>query len=100
MTLREVLGTNDEIDADPLGCAFMIAATLRSALQGEPSTYEGECESLVKASEHYDLKSGDGIRAWLDRLGVIPDMDLPDRFWLEMADASDADELNDEQEKP
>ena len=99
MTLRDVLGSNDEIDADPLGAAFMIAATLRSAAQGEPSTYEGECATLAKASEHFDLKSGDGIRVWLTRLGVIPDMDLPDSFWLSMAAAADSDELNDEQEK-
>ena len=98
MTLRDVLGSNDEIDADPLGAAFMIAGTLRSAYQGEPSTYEGECATILKASEHFDLKSGDGIRAWLDRLGVLPDMELPDRFWLAMCEASDADELNDQEE--
>ena len=97
MTLRDALGTKEEIDADPLGAAFVIAACLRTAYQGEPSTYEGECASLLVASKHFDLKTGDGIRAWLADLGTLPDMELPNRFWLSICDSAEVDELNDEE---
>jgi hypothetical protein len=94
VTLRETLENVIGIDDDPLGCAFAIAALLRSAVQGEPSTFEGECASLVKASEHYDLTNGDGIRKWLGDLGWLPDIDVPDPFWLSIVEA-DQDEEGD-----
>lgn len=95
MTLREAC-EEIGIDDDPLGCAFAIAAFMRTAIQGEPSTYEGECASLVKASEHFELNTGDGIRNWLNDLGKIPDIEMPDSFWLSIATA-DADEDEDEE---
>jgi len=93
MTLREAVALIG-IDENPLGCGFAIAALLRTAVHGEPSTFEDECASLVKASEHFDLKTGDGIRKWLADLGRVPDIDVPDSFWLFIvnADSEESDE--------
>lgn len=90
MTLREAC-EHAGIDDDPLGCAFLVAGFLRSSLQGEPSTFEGECASLRVASEHYDLTTGAGVRAWLADLGRVPDIDAPAAFWRRLADAAEAD---------
>lgn len=86
MTLRDMCESVG-IDSDPQGCAFVIAGTLRTAVQGEPSTFEGECASLVKASEFYDVRTPAGIRKWLNALGAAADHDLPKEFWLWMAEA-------------
>lgn len=95
MTLREAVDICDP-DADPLGCAFLIAGFMRSALQGEPSTFEGDLASLVMAHEvGIDTTTGDGIRAWLADLGRVPDVDVPRRFWDEFTRAAEADEAND-----
>ena len=90
MTLREAVEVAG-IDDDPLSCGFVIAAFLRTVVQGEPSTYEGECASLIKASEYFDLKTGDGIREWLADLGRLPDLDLTDSFWLSIVEADQDD---------
>ena len=75
------------IDSNPLGCGFVITALLRSAAQGEPSTFEGELASLVKASDHFDLKAGKGIREWLTDLGELADMPLPESYWAKIVSA-------------
>lgn len=98
MTLREVV--NDVgIDEDPFACAFLIAGFLRSVVQGEPSTFEGECASLNKLHEltGWWADSPDDIRKWLADLGAIPDIDVPDAFWDAMAAAGEADEQNENQ---
>ena len=82
MTLRYVLKYIVGIDEDPLGCAFIIATFLRSSVQGKVSTFEGDCSSLVIASEYYDIQTGDGIRMWLNDLGKVPDIDVSSEYWL------------------
>ena len=87
MTLREMV---DEIGIDecPLECAFVIAALLRTTLQREPSTFDGECASLVMATKVYGkVNEPESIRKWLASLGKIPDLDVPDSIWLSMATA-------------
>lgn len=91
MTLRELCDVVG-IDSDPLGCCFVIAAVLRSAVQGEPSTFEGECASILKAHEHYDTWTGAGVRAWLDGLGEAATLDLPDGFILSIMSADGEEE--------
>lgn len=81
MTLRELCDVVG-IDDDPLGCGFAIVAVLRSAVQGEPSTYEGECASLLKASELFDVNDPQGIRLWLDALGEFTTINLPEKWLL------------------
>lgn len=86
MTRREAV---DHVNPDlyPGQAAFIIAGFLRTVVQGEPSTFEGECASLNAAAKHYDLRSGDGIRAWPAALGGVPDIPAPTGFWLNMLDA-------------
>lgn len=95
MTLREICEDVIGIDDDPLGCAFVIAGTLRTAVQGEPSTYEGECASLLKATELFPINTPAGVRAWLADLGRLPDVDMPNSFWRRMTEAESADNDND-----
>lgn len=91
-TLRELCNIVG-IEEDPLGCAFAIACVMRSAMQGEPSTYEGECASLVKASEFFKVNTPDGIRKWLDDLGALAELDLPEPWLLKIfqADLEESD---------
>ena len=90
MTLREAV---EKIGYDePLECAFIIAACMRSAVQGEPSTYEGDCASIRKAREHFDTRTADGIRAWMDDLGQFADFDFPDSWWINVLEADANDE--------
>lgn len=97
MTLREMCIDAIGIDADPLGCAFVIVAVMRTAAQGEPSTFEGECASINKAAELLGIDPTDpaAIRWWLDDLKALADLDLPNEFWAALADSSEADEAND-----
>jgi hypothetical protein len=50
-------------------------------------TLEGECASLLVASERYDLKTGDGIREWLENLQGVSDMHMPSSWWLKILEA-------------
>lgn len=84
-----------DVDADPLEAAFLIAGFLRTAVQGEVSTFEGECASLLKAGEHFDLKSGDGIRAWVADIGVLASHPIPAWWWAKIADAAGSDDDDD-----
>ena len=86
MTIREMCEAVG-IDRDPLGCGFVIASALRTAVQGEASTFEGECASLIKASDHFDVNTAAGIRAWLTDLGKAAEFDFPDSFWAAIARA-------------
>lgn len=92
MTLREACD-GIGIDEDPIGCAFVIAAMLRTSVQREPSTFEGECASINKLHELTGLRMDrpDDVRAWLNDLGTVPDIEVPDSLWLSLADASDRD---------
>lgn len=94
MTLREACEQIVGIDTDPLGCAFVIAGLLRTAVQGEPSTFEGECASIVKAQEVMGISatSPADIRRWLDDLGRLADLDMSNEFWLNMVTADMEDE--------
>ena len=88
-TLREFVESIGP-DAEPLECAFLIAMILRSAVQGEASTFEGECASICMAMRlGIDTKTGDGIRAWLADLGAFADFPLPDRLLLAIAATGD-----------
>jgi hypothetical protein len=93
MSLRDVCESVGP-DAEPMECAFLIAAFLRTAVQGEPSTFEGECASLVKASERYDIDNGADIRRWLDNLGPAAELKMPTVWWAKMVESADADEQN------
>ena len=95
MTLREFVSLAD----DPLEASFMIASFLRTVVQGEPSTYEGECATIRKAMEilPFDLTTMEGIQQWLDDLGRLSDINCPNEFWLSMCNSEDADEVNDNQ---
>ena len=86
-TLREMCEIVG-IDDNPMECAFVIAALLRTTLQKEPSTFDGECASIVAACETYGLMDKpESIRKWLDALGKVADFDVPDRVWLSIAEA-------------
>lgn len=102
MTLREVCADAIGIDADPMGCAFLIAAVLRTGVQGEPSTFEGECASINKAAEllGIDPTSPASIRWWLDDIKALADLDMPNEFWAALVDSADADEANDQEDIP
>lgn len=97
MTLREVCTEIIGIDDEPMSCAFMIAAVLRTCGQGgSPSTFEGECASLVKAVEllGINLTDPEDIRWWLDDIKAVSDFDMPRDFWERMVAAAEADESN------
>lgn len=88
MNLREAVDVVG-IEADPLGCGFAIAAFIRTAVQREPSTYEGECATLRAAIDTlpYDVTTPAGIRAWLDDLGTVAELDMPRTWWLNLLTA-------------
>lgn len=90
-TLRELVEqfSSDDDPSNPFECAFLIAMVMRTAIQGEASTIEGECLSLIKAREHYDLESMDGIRQWLDDLGECADTEVPELVLSQIASAND-----------
>lgn len=91
MTLREMCDTIG-IDDNPFECAFCIAALLRTCHQGEPSTFEGECATLLQVTEHIGrVDEPETIRKWLATLKKIPDMEVPDSVWLSITEA-DKDE--------
>lgn len=91
MTLREMLEVIG-IDEEPLQCAFIIAALLRTVVQREASTFEGECAGLVEVSKLVgEMNRPESVRKLLDGLGGIPDMEVPDSLWLQIATA-DAEE--------
>jgi hypothetical protein len=96
MTLRELVTKAD----NPLEASFMIAGFLRTAIQGEPSTYEGDCASIVKAMDTlpFDITTPEGIQSWLTDLGTVPDIDMPDSFWLSMAESAEADDTGEARE--
>ncbi len=98
MTLRsavDVIG----IDTDPLGCAFIIAAFLRTAVQRSPSTLEGECASILKFEEltGKSCKEPASIRYWLDDLKAVADIPAPLSWWGELLAAAECDEENDKE---
>lgn len=87
MTLREMVESIG-IDEDPMGCAFVIAAYLRTADQREPSTFEGECATLVRATEAYGrMDDPAAVRRFLEAFSGVADIPVPDAFWLSIADA-------------
>ena len=96
MTLREIV---EEIGIDdfPDQCAFVIASTMRTSVQGEPSTFEGECASLCKLREltGWRVDSPEDIRSRLADLGRFADHDFPDEFWIAIANADQEDDNED-----
>ena len=92
MTLREMVNEIG-IKEEPLQCAFVIASLLRSTLQREISTFEGEYSSVLMASEVYgNQNTPEGVREWLRCLGKVPDIDVPNKVWAAIAYA-DKDEI-------
>ena len=92
MTLREMCDSIG-IDDEPFECAFVIAGLLRTILQREPSTFEGECATLVEVTKligHVD--EPETIHKWLAMLGPIPDQEVPDSLWQSMAEADQEDD--------
>jgi hypothetical protein len=97
MTLREMCDSIG-IDDNPFECAFCIAALLRSSLQREPSTFEGECATLVEVTKLIGrVDQPETIRRWLGMLKAIPDMEVPDSTWLSIVNADLEDDENEEQ---
>lgn len=91
MTLREMLDFVG-IDENPLQCAFVIAGLLRTSIQREVSTFEGECATLLLATEHYGkISNPENLRRWIDDLGQVMDIDVPDSLWFAISEA-DKDE--------
>lgn len=93
MTLRQAVDLVMQ-DGDWLEGAFVIAAFLRTAAQGEPSTYEGECASINKAIDilPFDVKSPEGIQLWLAHIGELADKDMPDKWWKQIAETADEED--------
>ncbi len=89
MTLREMVDSIG-IDAEPLECAFCIAAFVRTVAQGEASTFEGECATLVAATEKIGrVDEPDNVRKLLEMFSNVADMEVPDSFWVDMATSHD-----------
>jgi hypothetical protein len=87
MTLREMIDSIG-IDEEPLECSFVMVAFMRTVLQGEPSTFEGDCASLIKTAELVGRPNQpETVRKVLSHLGPIPDMEVPDSIWLSIANA-------------
>ena len=91
MTLREICDMIS-IDKNPIECAFVIASSLRTILQGEPSTIEGECATILAAEEEYgSVTDPSSIRLWLDRLGPVSEANIPDRILRGIVEANQSD---------
>lgn len=92
MTLREMVESIG-IDEEPFECAFCIASLLRTVIQREPSTFEGECATLVQVTEKIGrVDEPATIRRWLQLLGRVPDLEVPDSVWMSIVDADQDEE--------
>lgn len=92
MTLRELVEIVD-IDADPEQAAVMLITVVRSSLQGEPSTVEGETASYLKAEEFYGTMSDPAnVRKMLAGFEQIMDIEIPRSLLRKMLDSYERDE--------
>ena len=95
MTIREIANlTLEDSQAslgDLSGSLLTMLGILRSGLQGEPATFEGELVSALKWTDIYGKISADGIRRWLDDIGKLADMPIPDSVLKGYLDAADSD---------
>lgn len=86
MTLREAvneIGINEE----PMECAFLIIGFLRAARTGVVGTFEDDCAGLLVVTGEIGRVDGpDTVKKWLDMLGRIPDMEVPDSVWLQLTE--------------
>jgi hypothetical protein len=78
MTLRELVEDVVGFD-DPLATVMGAFQVLRTAIQGEAATFEGCLASLNKFVESYGEPTRENVTRWLDDLGELADVDIPDR---------------------
>lgn len=92
-TLREMSGL---AAVCPRAYALTVVRMLRTLAQHEPATFEGVVVGMDAVEEKYgSMDNPEALSAWLDDLGPVLDIDIPEEVWNEC----DAAELNEETEQ-
>ena len=88
MTLRELV--EDAIGLEsPLPCLVCAFQVVRSIVQRETATWEGCCASLEAWLDIYQEVTPTNVSRWLEDLGRLADLDLPDALVLQALDEAD-----------
>jgi hypothetical protein len=88
VTLRELMVDAVGLD-DPFVCVVSALQVLRSAALGETATAEASFGALAMWLRHYRELTPESVKRWLDDLGELADVDIPNKVVLEALDEGD-----------
>lgn len=84
-TLREM---SDLADISPSAFALTVVRMLRTLAQREPATFEGVAVGLDAVEQKYgSMDDPAALAAWLDDLGPVLDIGIPEEVWDECDEA-------------
>lgn len=94
MTIQELIKTiiGDEPMSDDLAmeCFFAIAGALRTRVQGEASTFEGECAGIMAVMDKTGIRpDASGLKRFMEECPHILAIEIPDAVLRMMAEADD-----------
>src|SRR5262249_29260691 len=84
-SLREM---SDLADLCPMAYALTVVRMLRTLAQHEPATFEGVAVGLDAVEQKYgSMDDREALGVWLDDLGPVLDIDIPEAVWDECDEA-------------
>lgn len=94
MTIKELINVviEDEEPTDllALGCFLAIAGALRSVEQGEPSTFDGECSSVLALMNQTNYQpTVEGLQKFMEECPAILSIEIPDQTLFDWANADE-----------
>lgn len=91
MTLREIieLVREDSDESWPVEAMFAVCGALRTAAQGEASTYDGDCTGLLAWTTKYGPPTSESVRQFMDECPQLMEMEIPDSALLQWVNSND-----------